>query len=158
MPQAFIDLAPLVPAGTRTVIVHGVAASTRQRLASLLPQAGIHDLADTSAAAGASAAGADLAVMEVASHVGQARIAAELLELADHLRDGAVLLVVTARRLGSARQLNTLEAMFGAAEVARRSGSAVVLRAVRGPQVRATADATAARTQDFLYGEDGLPK
>ena len=153
MPQAFIDLAPLVPAGTRTVIVHGVAASTRQRLAGLLPEATIHDLAGIAAAAGAaagaaaagaSAAGADLAVMEVASHVGQARIAAGLLELADHLRDGAVLLVVTARRLGSARQLNTLEAMFGAAEVARRSGSAVVLRAVRGPQVRATADATAA--------------
>ena len=166
MPQAFIDLAPLVPAGTRTVIVHGVAAGTRQRLAGLLPQAGIHDLADISDRAGAagaagaveadSALGADLAVMEVASHVGQARIAAELLELADHLRDGAVLLVVTARRLGSARQLNTLEAMFGTAEVARRSGSVVVLRAVRGPQVRATADATAAAptVEAVLLGRD----
>lgn len=184
MSQAFVDLAPLVPAGTRTVIVHGVSTSTRQRLASLLPAATVHDLADlaetsdppgagpaagaglvagtsgtvgadsavgaglvagTSGTVGAdSAAGADLAVMEVASHVGQARIAAELLELAYHLREGAVLLVVTARRLGSARQLNTLEGMFGAAEVAQRSGSAVVLRAVRGPEVRATADATAA--------------
>ena len=160
MPQAFIDLAPLVPAGTRTVIVHGVAAGTRQRLASLLPQAGIHDLADISGASGAvgasGALGADLAVMEVASHVGQARIAAELLEIADHLRDGAVLLVVTARRLGSARQLNTLEGMFGAAEVARRSGSVVVLRAVRGPQVRATADAIAAAptVEAVLLGRD----
>jgi len=182
MPQAFIDLAPLVPAGARTVIVHGVAAGTRQRLAGLLPEATIHDLADTTAAdtcgaeisgaagsvaAGASvadtcgavgsvAAGADLAVMEVASHVGQARIAAALLEIAGHLRDGAVLLVVTARRLGSARQLNTLEAMFGTAEVARRSGSVVVLRAVRGPQVRATADATAAAptVEAVLLGRD----
>ena len=160
MPQAFIDLAPLVPAGTRTVIVHGVAAGTRQRLASLLPQAGILDLADISGASGAvgasGALGADLAVMEVASHVGQARIAAELLEIADHLRDGAVLLVVTARRLGSARQLNTLEGMFGAAEVARRSGSVVVLRAVRGPQVRATADAIAAAptVEAVLLGQD----
>ena len=181
MSQAFVDLAPLVPAGTSTVIVHGVAASTRQRLAGLLPEATILDLADladlagttdladlagttdvadlagTSDPAGAEpavgagpvlgagpVAGADLAVMQVASHVGQARIAAELLELAGHLREGAVLLVVTARRLGSARQLNTLEGMFGAAEVALRSGSAVVLRAVRGPEVRATADATAA--------------
>ncbi|MDE0494230.1 MAG: methyltransferase [Acidimicrobiaceae bacterium] len=178
MSQALVDLAPLVPAGTRMVIVHGVATSTRQRLASLLPEATVHDLTDLAdladlagtsgpagarpvrgaeATAGAGLAagaepavgaglvvGADLAVMEVASHVGQARIAAELLELAYHLREGAVLLVVTARRLGSARQLNTLEGMFGAAEVALRSGSAVVLRAVRGPEVRATADATAA--------------
>lgn len=81
--------------------------------------------------------------MEVASHVGQARIAAELLELAYNLREGAVLLVVTARRLGSTRQLNTLKDIFGAAEVAQRSRSAVVLRAVRGPVVRATADAIA---------------
>ena len=166
MSQALVDLAPLVPAGTRTVIVHGVAGPTRQRLAGLLPEASVLDLADlaeTPGPAGAgpvlgaapmadadlapgagSVVGADLAVMEVASHVGQARIAAELLELAGHLREGAVLLVVTARRLGSARQLNTLEGMFGAAEVAQRSRSAVVLRAVRGPDVRATADATAA--------------
>ena len=178
MSQAFVDFAQFVPAGTRTVIVHGVAAGTRQRLASLLPEATVHDLADLAgipggvgadAAVGANlaveteaairanqatgaeaaigpdpAVGADLAVMEVASHVGQARIAAELLELAYHLREGAVLLVVTARRLGSARQLQTLEGMFGAAEVARRSRSAVVLRAVRGPEVRATTDATAA--------------
>ena len=195
MPQAFIDLAPLVPSGTRTVIVHGVAAGTRQRLASLLPQANIHDLADISGAddaagasdvsaasgvsgsdgaagiAGASgaddaagsddAAGADralladLGVMEVASHAGQARIAAEFLELACHLRDGAVLLVVTGRRLGSARQLNTLEAMFGTAEVAQRSGSAVILRAVRGPEVRAIADTAAAPTVEaVLLGRD----
>ena len=105
--------------------------------------AGADAMADAMVGADAMA-GADLAVMEVASHVGQARIAAELLELAYHLREEAVLLVVTARRLGSARQLNTLEAMFGTAEVAHRSGSAVVLRAVRGPEVRATADATAA--------------
>lgn len=166
MSQAFVDLAQLVPAGTSTVIVHGVAASTRQRLAGLLPEATIHNLADLAGTSGAvgsdlavratlavgadlalgadAAVGADLAVMEVASHVGQARIAAELLELADRLREGAVLLVVTARRLGSARQLNTLEGMFGTAEVAQRSGSAVVLRAVRGPEVKATADATAA--------------
>ena len=166
MSQAFVDLAQLVPAGTRTVIVHGVAASTRQRLAGLLPEATVHDLADLAGTPGAPGAdpavgvdsavgadlavgvnpevGADLAVMEVTSHSGQARIAAELLELADHLREGAVLLVVTARRLGSTRQLNTLEGMFGAAEVAHRSRSAVVLRAVRGPEVRATADATAA--------------
>ena len=146
--QAFVDLAPLVPAGARTVIVHGVADSTRRRLAVLLPGASIHDLADTSGTSGARGAdlalGADLAVVEVASHVGQARIAAELLELADHLCEGAVLLAVTARRLGSTRQLNTLEDMFGTAEVAHRSRSAVVLRAVRGPDVRATADATAA--------------
>ena len=189
MPQAFIDLAPLVPSGTRTVIVHGVAAGTRQRLASLLPEASIHDLADISGAddaAGASdvsaasgvsgsdgaagidgvsgadgAAGADdalladLGVMEIASHAGQARIAAEFLELACHLRDGAVLLVVTGRRLGSARQLNTLEAMFGTAAVAQRSGSAVVLRAVRGPEVRATADTAAAPTVEaVLLGRD----
>ncbi|MCY3616808.1 MAG: methyltransferase [Acidimicrobiaceae bacterium] len=160
MSQALVDLAPLVPAGTRMVIVHGVATSTRQRLASLLPEATVHDLTDLAETPGAigadpaaeaeldvgadPAAGADLAVMEVVSHVGQARIAAELLKLAYHMREGAVLLVVTARRLGSARQLNTLEGMFGAAEVALRSGSAVVLRAVRGPEVRATADATAA--------------
>ncbi|MYG79151.1 MAG: class I SAM-dependent methyltransferase [Acidimicrobiaceae bacterium] len=196
MSQALVDLAPLVPAGTRMVIVHGVATSTRQRLASLLPEATVHDLTDladladtagTSGRAGAEppvgadvaagagpvhgagpvrgaeatagaglAAGADLAVMEVASHVGQARIAAELLKLAYHLREGAVLLVVTARRLGSARQLNTLEGMFGAAEVAQRSGSAVVLRAVRGPEVRATADATAAAptVEAHLLGYD----
>ena len=150
MSQAFVDLAPLVPAGARTVIVHGVADSTRQELASLVLEASIHNLSDLSdrdrAGPGAvpSNLRADLAVMEVASHVGQARIAAELLELADHLREGAVLLVVTARRLGSARQLKTLESMFGTAEVAGRSGSAVVLRAVRGPEVRATADATTA--------------
>ena len=175
MSQAFLDLAPLVPAETRTVIVHGVAASTRQRLASLLPEATILDLADLADLAGTSGpagagpmvgagpavgagpmVGADLAVMEVASHVGQARIAAELLELAGHLRAGAVLLVVTARRLGSARQLNTLEGMFGAAEVAQRSGSAVVLRAVRGPEVRATADATSAAPtiEAHLLGHD----
>ena len=100
--------------------------------------------------------GADLAVMEVGSHVGQARIAAELFELADHMREGAVLLVVTARRLGSARQLKTLDLMFGAAEVAHRSGSAVVLRAVRGPVVRATADATTAAptVEAALLGHD----
>ena len=94
--------------------------------------------------------------MEVASHVGQARIAAELLELAYHLREGAVLLVVTARRLGSARQLNTLKDMFGAAEEAQRSRSAVVLRAVRGPDVRAPADATAAAptVETVLLGYD----
>ena len=190
MPHAFVDLAPLVPAGIRTVIVHGVAASTRQRLAGVLPDATILDLADlagTSDPAGAGpvrgagpmanaglaagagpmanaglaagagpVVGADLAVMEVASHVGQARIAAELLEMAYHLREGAVLLVVTARRLGSARQLNTLEDMFGAAEVAQRSGSAVVLRAVRGPEVRATADATSAAPtiEAVLLGHD----
>lgn len=175
MPHAFVDLAPLVPAGIRTVIVHGVAASTRQRLAGVLPDATILDLADLADLAGTSGpagtepvrgagavfgagavAGADLAVMEVASHVGQARIAAELLEMAYHLREGAVLLVVTARRLGSARQLNTLEDMFGAAEVAQRSGSAVVLRAVRGPEVRATADATSAAPtiEAVLLGHD----
>lgn len=178
MSQAFVDLAQFLPAGARTVVVHGVAASTRQRLAGLLPEATIHDLANLTGgsgevkaapAVGAAPAtasvpvtasvpavgsgpavgagpevGADLAVMEVASHVGQARIAAELLEFADHLREGAVLLVLTARRLGSARQLNTLEAMFGTAEVVHRSRAAVVLRAVRGPEVRATADAAAA--------------
>ena len=102
------------------------------------------------------ALGADLGVMEVASHAGQARIAVEFLELACHLRDGAVLLVVTGRRLGSARQLNTLEAMFGTAEVAQRSGSAVVLRAVRGPEVRVTADTAAAAptVEAVLLGRD----
>ena len=105
---------------------------------------------------GSGAVGADLAVMEVGSHIGQARIAAELFELADHMREGAVLLVVTARRLGSARQLKTLDRMFGAAEVAHRSGSAVVLRAVRGPVVRATADATTAAptVEAALLGHD----
>ena len=94
--------------------------------------------------------------MEVASHVGQARIAAELLELAYNLREGAVLLVVTARRLGSTRQLNTLKDIFGAAEVAQRSRSAVVLRAVRGPEVRATADAIAVAptVETVLLGHD----
>ena len=156
MSQGFVDLAPLVPAGARTVIVHGVAASTRQELASLLPEASIHELSDMSGQnepePGPDRPGpetvradlADLVVMEVASHVGQARIAAELLKLADHMREGAALLVVTARRLGSARQLKTLESMFGTAGVAGRSGSAVVLRAVRGSEVRATADATTA--------------
>jgi 16S rRNA (guanine1207-N2)-methyltransferase len=154
MSQAFVDLAQLVPAGVRTVIVHGVAASTRQRLAGLLPEATVSDLADLAGDSGR--AGADLAVMEVASHAGQARIAAELLELAGHLREGAVLLVLTARRLGSARQLNTLEAMFGAADIALRSRSAVVLRAVRGPDVRATADAAAAAptVEAVLLGQD----
>ena len=202
MSQAFTDLAQLVPVAARTVIVHGVASSTRREVAALLPEASIHDLsdvsdisgsvrphpaqsgsgsdgsvqpglgaggsaqpglgaggsvqpglgaggsvqpglgADGSAPPGPGAVRADLVVMEVGSHVGQARIAAELFELADHMREGAVLLVVTARRLGSARQLETLGRMFGAAEVAHRSGSAVVLRAVRGPEVRATADAT----------------
>ena len=94
--------------------------------------------------------------MEVGSHVGQARIAAELFELADHMREGAVLLVMTARRRGSARQLTTLGRMFGAAEVVHRSGSAVVLRAVRGPEVRATADATTAAPtfEAALLGHD----
>ena len=197
MSQAFIDLAQLVPVGARTVIVHCVARSTRRELATLLPEASIHDLSEVSgvsdgsgisgsgvsdvsgvsgsgvsdvsgvsgsgvsgsgvSGSGVSGSGsprpavpdpgavrADLVVVEVGSHVGQARIAAELLELADHMREGAVLLVVTARRLGSARQLKTLASMFGAAEVAHRSGSVVVLRAVRGPEVRATADATTA--------------
>ncbi len=151
MSQAFVDLAPLVPAGARTVIVHGVPAGTRQQLAVLLPEATIHDLADAP-----DAVGADLAVTEVASHVGQARIAADLLELAARLREGAVLLVVTARRLGSARQLKTLEGMLGTAAVAQRSGPAVVLRAVRGPEVRPTADATAAApaVEASLLGQD----
>ena len=112
--------------------------------------------ADGSAQPGPGAVRADLVVMEVGSHVGQARIAAELFELADHMREGAVLLVVTARRRGSARQLKTLDRMFGAAEVAHRSGSAVVLRAVRGPVVRATADATTAAptVEAALLGHD----
>ena len=151
MSQAFVDLAPLVPAGARTVIVHGVAAGTRQQLAVLLPEAAVHDLADAP-----DAVSADLAVMEVASHVGQARIAADLLELATALREGGVLLVVTARRLGSARQLKTLEGMLGAAEVAQRSGSVVVLRAVRGPEVKVPADAAAAApaVEASLLGRD----
>ena len=154
MSQAFVDLAQLVPIGARTVIVHGVTPSTRQELAALLPEATIHDLLDGSETSGA--ARADLVVVEVGSHVGQARIAAELLELADHMREGAVLLVATARRLGSARQLKTLDRMFGAAEVAHRSGSAVVLRAVRGPAVRPTADATTAAptVEAALLGQD----
>ena len=206
MSQALTDLAQLVPVGARTVIVHGVASSTRREVAALLPEASIHDLSDVSdmsgpgrphpAQSGFGSAGsvdpgfgsagsvdpgfgpigsaqpgsdslgpshpgpgavrADLAVMEVGSHVGQARIAAELFELADHMREGAVLLVVTARRLGSARQLKTLDRMFGAAEVAHRSGSTVVLRAVRGPVVRATADATTAAptVEAALLGHD----
>ena len=206
MSQAFTDLAQLVPVGARTVIVHGVASSTRREVAALLPEASIHDLSDVSdmsgsgpagsaqpgfgsagpsqpgfgsagsahpgsgpigsaqpgsgsagpSQPGSGAVGADLAVMEVGSHVGQARIAAELFELADHMREGSVLLVVTARRLGSARQLKTLDLMFGAAEVAHRSGSAVVLRAVRGPVVRATADATTAApiVEAALFGHD----
>lgn len=156
MSQGFVDLAPLVPAGARTVIVHGVAASTRQELAALVPEASIQDLADLAGSGSGGCGSADLAVMEVASHVGQARIAAELLEIADHLREGAVLLVVTARRLGSARQLKTLDRMFGVAEVVHRSGTAVVLRAVRGPEVRATADAiTAAPTVEaVLLGQN----
>ncbi len=151
MSQAFVDLAPLVPAGARTVIVHGVAAGTRQQLAVLLPEASIHDLADLP-----DAVSADLAVMEVASHIGQARIATELLELATALREGAVLLVVTARRLGSARQLKTLEGMLGAAEVAQRSGPVVVLRAVRGPEVLVPADAatTAPAVEAVLLGQN----
>ena len=253
MSQAFTDLAQLVPVGARTVIVHGVASSTRRDVAALLPEASIHDLSDVSdisgsvrphpsqpgfgadgsappgfgadgsaqpgfgadgsappgsgpshpsqpgsgadgsaqpgfgpshpsqpgsgpshpAQPGSGADGsappgsgsappepgavcADLVVMEVGSHVGQARIAAELFELADHMREGAVLLVVTARRRGSARQLKTLDRMFGAAEVAHRSGSVVVLRAVRGPVVRATADATTAAptVEAALLGHD----
>ena len=185
MSQAFTDLAQFVPVGARTVIVHGVASSTRREVAALLPEASIHDLSDVSdisgsgalcgsadrgalcgsadrgplsgsADPGPGAVRADLVVMEVGSHVGQARIAADFLELADHMCEGAVLLVVTARRRGSARQLKTLDRMFGAAEVAHRSGSAVVLRAVRGPEVRATADATtAAPTFDAaLLGHD----
>ena len=176
MSQAFTDLAQLVPVGARTVIVHGVASSTRREVAALLPEASIHDLSDVSdvsgsvrprpaqpglgsdvsAQPGPGTVRADLVVMEVGSHVGQARIAAELFELADHMREGAVLLVMTARRRGSARQLTTLGRMFGAAEVAHRSGSAVVLRAVRGPEVRATTDATTA-TPTFeaaLLGHD----
>lgn len=151
MSQAFVDLAPLLPAGTRTVIVHGVATGTRQQLAVLLPEAAIHDLADLP-----DAVSADLAVMEVASHIGQARIAADLLELAARLREEAVLLVVTARRLGSARQLTTLEGMLGTAEVAHRSGSVVVLRAVRGPEVLVPADAAAAApaVEASLLGHD----
>ena len=144
MSQAFIDLAQLVPVGARTVIVHGLAASTRSDLASLLPGASLHDLSDGAGTVGAGDLRADLVVMEVGSHVGQARIAAEFLELAEQMRQGAVLLVVTARRLGSARQLKTLDRMFGTAEVAHRAGSVVVLRAVRSPEVRATADATRA--------------
>ena len=193
MSKAFTDLAQLVPVGARTVIVHGVASSTRRELAALLPEASIHDLSDVSgsgvsgsvsgsgvsgsvsgsgvsgsvsgsgvsgpprsAQPGPGAVRADLVVVEVGSHVGQARIAAELFELADHMREGAVLLVVTGRRLGSARQLKTLDRMFGAAEVAHRSGSAVVLRAVRGPVVRATADATTAAptVEAGLLGHD----
>ena len=186
MSQAFTDLAQLVPVGARTVIVHGVASSTRREVAALLPEASIHDLSDVSdisgsvrphpgqpgsgpphpgqpgfgsdgsAQPGPGAVRADLVVMEVGSHVGQARIAAELFELADHMREGAVLLVVTARRRGSARQLKTLDRMFGAAEVAHRSGSAVVLRAVRGPVVRATADTTTAAptVEAALIGHD----
>ena len=216
MSKAFTDLAQLVPVGARTVIVHGVASSTRRELAALLPEASIHDLSDVSgsgvsgsgvsglgvsglgvsglgvsglgvsglgvsglgvsglgvsgsgasgsgasgpprsAQPGPGAARADLVVVEVGSHVGQARIAAELFELADHMREGAVLLVVTGRRLGSARQLKTLDRMFGAAEVAHRSGSAVVLRAVRGPVVRATADAATAApiVEAALLGHD----
>ena len=206
MSQAFTDLAQLVPVGARTVIVHGVASSTRRDVAALLPEASIHDLSDVSDISGfgpshpsqpgfgpshpsqpgfgpshpsqpgfgpshpsqpgsgadgsappdPGAVCADLVVMEVGSHVGQARIAAELFELADHMREGAVLLVVTARRRGSARQLKTLDRMFGAAEVAHRSGSVVVLRAVRGPVVRATADATTAAptVEAALLGHD----
>ena len=244
MSQAFTDLAQLVPVGARTVIVHGVASSTRRDVAALLPEASIHDLADVSeisgsvrlrssqpdsgsdgsappgvgldgsdgsarpgvgsdgsaqcdsgsdgsaqcdsgsdgsaqpgpgsvrlrpsqagpgsdgsggsAPPGPGAVSADLVVMEVGSHVGQARIAAELFELANHMREGAVLLVMTARRRGSARQLKTLERMFGAAEVAHRSRSAVVLRAVRGPAVRATPDTTAAAptVEAALLGHD----
>ena len=203
MSQAFTDLAQLVPVGARTVIVHGVASSTRRDVAALLPEASIHDLSDVSDISGSGSDGsaqpgsgadgsgsgsdgsaqpgsgsdgsaqpgsgadgsappgfgpvrADLVVMEVGSHVGQARIAAELFELADHMREGAVLLVMTARRRGSARQLTTLGRMFGAAEVAHRSGSAVVLRAVRGPEVRATADATTAAPtfEAALLGHD----
>ena len=193
MSQAFTDLAQLVPVGARTVIVHGVASSTRREVAALLPEASIHDLSDISGSdisgsgvsgsdisgsgvsgsgvsgSGVSGSGppgpsqpgpgavrADLVVMEVGSHVGQARIAAEFLELAGHMREGAVLLVVTARRRGSARQLKTLDRMFGAAEVAQRSGSAVVLRAVRGPVVRAAAAATAAAptVEAALLGRD----
>ncbi len=171
MSQAFTDLAQLVPVGARTVIVHGVASSTRREVAALLPEASIHDLSDVSGVSpsgvsgsgvpgpvqpGPGAGRADLVVMEVGSHVGQARIAAEFLELAGHMREGAVLLVVTARRRGSARQLKTLDLMFGAAEVAHRSGSAVVLRAVRGPEVRATAHATSAAptVEAALLGHD----
>ena len=199
MSQAFTDLAQLVPVGARTVILHGVASSTRREVAALLPEASIHNFSDVSdmsgsvrphpshpgpgsdgsvgssqpgvgpphpsqpgiGSAGSAPPGfgpvrADLVVMEVGSHVGQARIAAELFELADHMREGAVLLVVTARRRGSARQLKTLDRMFGAAEVAHRSGSAVVLRAVRGPVVRATADATTAAptVEAALIGHD----
>ena len=206
MSQAFTDLAQLVPGGARTVIVHGVASSTRREVAALLPEASIHDLSDVSDISGFGSSGsvqpgfgssgsvqpgsgssgsvqpgsgssgsvqpgfgssgsvqpgsgavrADLVVMEVGSHVGQARIAAELFELADHMREGAVLLVVTARRRGSARQLKTLARMFGAAEVAHRSGSAVVLRAVRGSVVRATADitTTAPTVEAALLGHD----
>ena len=177
MSQAFTDLAQLVPVGARTVIVHGVASSTRREVAALLPEASIHDLSDISGSgvsgsgvsgSGVSGSGppgpsqpgpgavrADLVVMEVGSHVGQARIAAEFLELAGHMREGAVLLVVTARRRGSARQLKTLDRMFGAAEVAQRSGSAVVLRAVRGPVVRAAAATAAAPTVEAaLLGRD----
>ena len=205
MSQAFIDLAQFVPVGARTVIVHGVASSTRRELAALLPEASIHDLSDISdsgvsdsgvsdsgvsdsggasdsggvsdssvsglgvSSSGGSGSGrpnptqpgpgavrADLVLVEIGSHVGQARIAAELFKLADRMREGAVLLVVTARRRGSARQLKTLDRMFGAAEVAHRSGSAVVLRAVRGPVVRATADATTAAptVEAALLGHD----
>ena len=199
MSQAFTDLAQLVPVGARTVIVHGVASSTRREVAALLPEASIHDLSDISGSdisgsgvsgsdisgsdisgsgvsgsgvsgSGVSGSGppgpsqpgpgavrADLVVMEVGSHVGQARIAAEFLELAGHMREGAVLLVVTARRRGSARQLKTLDRMFGAAEVAQRSGSAVVLRAVRGPVVRAAAAAATAAAptvEAALLGRD----
>ena len=189
MSQAFTDLAQLVPVGARTVIVHGVASSTRRDVAALLPEASIYNFSDVShifgsvrlrpsqsgvgsdgsdgsaqsgvgsdgsAPPGPGAVRADLVVMEVGSHVGQARIAAELFELADHMREGAVLLVMTARRRGSARQLTTLGRMFGAAEVAHRSGSAVVLRAVRGPEVRATADATTAAPtfEAALLGHD----
>ena len=246
MSQAFTDLAQLVPVGARTVIVHGVASSTRRDVAALLPEASIYDLSDVSDISGSvrphppqpgfgadgsaqpgfgadgsaqpgfgadgsaqpgfgadgsaqpgfgadgsaqpgfgadgsaqpgfgadgsaqpgfgpacsappdpGAVRADLVVVEVGSHVGQARIAAELFEIADHMREGAVLLVVTARRRGSARQLKTLDRMFGAAEVAHRSGSAVVLRAVRGPVVRATADITTAAptVEAALLGHD----
>ena len=48
MSQAFTDLAQLVPVGARTVIVHGVASSTRRDVAALLPEASIHDLSDVS--------------------------------------------------------------------------------------------------------------
>lgn len=138
-----IDLTRFVPTSASTVLVHGVDRKDQQQILGLLPSATIHSFADIADSIRSGPAEhdhvevrADLVVIEVQSHVGQARIVEEITEAANLMREGAVILVVTARRRGSARQRRTLEHVFGNSEVVHRAGPAVVFRAVRGSVVR----------------------